>query len=60
MRPQRSTGARVALSVLAVPLFLTGIFTGAFASALVAAGGPAITFPAADRVVGWRSSALPS
>lgn len=34
---QRSTGARVALSVLAVPLFLTGIFTGAFASALVAA-----------------------
>lgn len=34
---QRSTGARVALSLVAVPLFLTGLFAGAFASALVAA-----------------------
>ncbi|HXH77404.1 hypothetical protein [Nocardioides sp.] len=34
---QRSTGARIALSVVAVPLFLTGLFAGAFASALVAA-----------------------
>ncbi len=34
---QRSRGARVALSVVAVPLFLTGLVAGGFASALVAA-----------------------
>lgn len=39
---QRSQGARVALSVVAVPLFLTGLFAGAFASALVAAATVAL------------------
>ncbi len=33
---RRHRGARIALSVLAVPLFLTGIFTGGFMSSLVA------------------------
>lgn len=35
---QRNAGARIALSVLAVPLFLTGMITGGFVSSMVAAG----------------------
>lgn len=42
---QRSTGARLALSVLAVPLVIAGVISGGFVSALVAAGA----------VVLWRS-----
>jgi hypothetical protein len=39
---QRSKGARVALSVVAVPLFLTGLYAGPFAAALVAAATVAL------------------
>lgn len=39
---QRSTSARVVLSVLAVPLFFSGLITGNFASALVAAATAAL------------------
>lgn len=35
---QRNTGARIALSVLAVPLFVSGMVTGGFVSSMVAAG----------------------
>ncbi len=35
---QRNAGARIALSVLAVPLFVTGMITGGFVSSMVAAG----------------------
>lgn len=35
---QRNVGARIALSVLAVPLFVSGMITGGFVSSMVAAG----------------------
>lgn len=57
---QRSKGARLALSVLVVPLFLTGLASGGIASAVVAAAVVMLWFqPARDWFDGITRSPAP-
>ena len=58
---QRSRGARVALSLLAVPLFVSGLVQGGFASAVVSAAIVMLWFqPARDWFNGITRPARPS